>query len=194
MDFNEYNAVLGYYQVQSCLEFARGPAVLDLPCGDGLLTALFSDHFERIVGVDASSVHLARARERVPQGEFHEALIEELELDEKFDSVSMTLLLHCIPGGMQHKARVFDQVLPYVVPGGRIFGTTVLHEGVEHKSLAPMGEPAGPDMVGLLQRRPVRSKPSKTMLIGCRPPGDFGTGVRTIRVWMAGPATVSDHS
>src|SRR2546427_13125007 len=89
VDFNEYNAILGYYQVQSCLEFAHGPAVLDLPCGDGLLTSMFSEHFERVVGVDASSTHLAKARRRLPSAEFHECLIEEVELEEKFDSVFM---------------------------------------------------------------------------------------------------------
>jgi 2-polyprenyl-3-methyl-5-hydroxy-6-metoxy-1,4-benzoquinol methylase len=93
VDFNEYNSILGYYQVQSCLEFARGPAVLDLPCGDGLLTSMFSRHFERVVGVDASGAHLARARARLPEAEFHEALIEELELNEKFDSVFMLNIL-----------------------------------------------------------------------------------------------------
>lgn len=93
VDFNEYNTILGYYQVQSCLEYAHGPAVLDLPCGDGLLTRLFSEHFERVVGVDASSTHLAQARQRLPEVEFHEALIEDLELDEKFDSVFMLNIL-----------------------------------------------------------------------------------------------------
>jgi 2-polyprenyl-3-methyl-5-hydroxy-6-metoxy-1,4-benzoquinol methylase len=93
VNFNEYNSVVGYYQVQSCLEFARGPAVLDLPCGDGLLTSMFSSHFERVVGVDASSVHLARARQRLPEVEFHEALIEDLQLDEKFNTVLMLNVL-----------------------------------------------------------------------------------------------------
>jgi 2-polyprenyl-3-methyl-5-hydroxy-6-metoxy-1,4-benzoquinol methylase len=93
VDFNEYNSVLGYYQVQSCLKYAHGPAVLDLPCGDGLLTSMFSEHFERVVGVDASRTHLARARQRLPDVEFHESLIEDLQLDEKFDSVFMLNIL-----------------------------------------------------------------------------------------------------
>jgi len=92
-NFNEYNSIVGYYQVQSCLEFAQGPAVLDVPCGDGLLTSMFSRHFERVVGVDASSTHLAKARQRLPGVEFHEALIEDLRLDEKFNTVLMLNIL-----------------------------------------------------------------------------------------------------
>ncbi|RJL35880.1 class I SAM-dependent methyltransferase [Bailinhaonella thermotolerans] len=51
---------------------------------------------------------------------------------ERFDSVGMNFLLHCLPGGMSAKAVVFDHVLPYVAPGGRVFGSTVLADGVEH--------------------------------------------------------------
>jgi hypothetical protein len=36
----------------------------------------------------------------------------------------------------------------------------------EHKSLAPDGEPAGPETIGLLQRRPVKSSPENTDLTG----------------------------
>lgn len=121
VNFNEYNAILGYYQVQSCLEFAHGPAVLDLPCGDGLLTSMFSEHFERVVGVDASSSHLAMARERLPGVEFHESLIEDLELDEKFDTVFMLNVLEHVedPTAVLRKAAEFlkdDGVLIVHVP------------------------------------------------------------------------------
>ena len=91
--FAEYNAMLGYYQVQASLEHAHGPAALDLACGDGLLTALFAEHFDHVVGVDASNRHLATARERLPSVEFHESLIETLHLEERFDTVLMLNIL-----------------------------------------------------------------------------------------------------
>ncbi|MEU9336277.1 class I SAM-dependent methyltransferase [Streptomyces sp. NPDC048290] len=55
---------------------------------------------------------------------------------EKYDSAGLNFLLHCLPGGMAHKARVFDHVRAHVVPGGRIFGSTVLTEGVPHSGRA----------------------------------------------------------
>ena len=75
VEFDQYNTILAYYQVQSCLEHARGRSVLDLACGDGTLTELLRDHFDRVVAVDASGVHLDKAKERVPEAEFIESLI-----------------------------------------------------------------------------------------------------------------------
>jgi 2-polyprenyl-3-methyl-5-hydroxy-6-metoxy-1,4-benzoquinol methylase len=91
--FPEYNAILGYYQADSCIELGHGPCILDLPCGDGTLTKIFTEHFDRVVGVDASKTHLVEARKRAPNAEYHLALIEELDIDEKFDSIFMINIL-----------------------------------------------------------------------------------------------------
>ncbi len=56
---------------------------------------------------------------------------------DRFDSAGLNFLLHCLPGGMRHKARVFDHVLPYLKPDGRVFGCTVLASGVAHGRFAP---------------------------------------------------------
>ena len=60
---------------------------------DGTMTAMFRERFPRVVGVDASGKHLAEARRRCPNVEFHESLIEDLELPERFDSVLMLDIL-----------------------------------------------------------------------------------------------------
>jgi len=44
----------------------------------------------------------------------------------KFDSVGMNFLLHCLPGSVPQKAVVFDNLAPYLTPGARVFGSTVL--------------------------------------------------------------------
>lgn len=86
---SQYNKYLAKYKVLSCLEHAKGRSLLDLACGDGMMTAMFAEKFQRVVGVDASSRHVAEARKRVPTAEFYESLIEELELKEQFDAVFM---------------------------------------------------------------------------------------------------------
>lgn len=91
--FDAYNSVLAYYQAMSCLENAHGTSLLDMPCGDGLVTSMMGARFERVVGVDASGKHLSEARKRVPSGEFYEALIEELQTDERFDTITMLNVL-----------------------------------------------------------------------------------------------------
>lgn len=84
---SEYNAYLAKYKVESCIENSRGSSLLDLACGDGMMTEMFKRHFSRVVGVDASASHIADARKRCPDVEFHECLIEDFDIDEKFDSV-----------------------------------------------------------------------------------------------------------
>lgn len=91
--YEDYNGILGFYQAQSCLELARGDSLLDLPCGDGTLTKMLAPRFRRVVGVDASGAHLARAREILPDVVFHEALIEDFETPERFGTVTMINIL-----------------------------------------------------------------------------------------------------
>jgi len=95
----------------------------------------------RVVLVDLNAQVLRKASRKLrafnPKAVRRDVL-QPLDLgDEQFDSVGMNMLLHCIPGGMHYKAKVFDQVLPYLAPGGRIFGATVLSEGVDHRKAAP---------------------------------------------------------
>ena len=51
-----------------------------------------------------------------------------------FDSVGLNYLLHCLPGDMAGEggkaATVFANVTPHVTPGGVVFGSTILTEGV----------------------------------------------------------------
>lgn len=91
--FSDYNSVLGFYQAKACLEHARGTSLLDMPCGDGTLTSMLAPSFEHVVGVDASSKHLALARQALPQAQFHEALIEEYQTTERFSTITMLNIL-----------------------------------------------------------------------------------------------------
>jgi 2-polyprenyl-3-methyl-5-hydroxy-6-metoxy-1,4-benzoquinol methylase len=91
--FADYNSVLGYYQAVACLEHARGDSLLDMPCGDGTLTAVLAPRFKRVVGLDASSKHLAKARAVLPSAELHEALIEDFQTSERFDTITMINVL-----------------------------------------------------------------------------------------------------
>ena len=46
------------FKVESCLDHARGNALLDIACGDGLMTQMFARHFGTVVGVDANGAVL----------------------------------------------------------------------------------------------------------------------------------------
>ena len=43
-----------------------------------------------------------------------------------FDSVALLYLLHCLPGNMERKARVFDHLRPLMNDGAVLFGATIV--------------------------------------------------------------------
>ena len=47
--YENYNTMLGYYQAQACLEHARGNSLLDMPCGDGALTAMLASNLSGLL-------------------------------------------------------------------------------------------------------------------------------------------------
>jgi 2-polyprenyl-3-methyl-5-hydroxy-6-metoxy-1,4-benzoquinol methylase len=58
-------------------------------------------------------------------------VLEEVAFDgEKFDSVGVNYLLHCLPGDMATKARAFDFLTALMNPGAVLFGSTLLQGGV----------------------------------------------------------------
>ena len=124
VNYADYNSILGHYQAKACLEHARGDSLLDMPCGDGLLTALMAPNFKRVVGVDASNTHLEQAKQRLRGADFHHVLIEDLELDERFDTVTMLNVLEHVtdPVGLLKKAATFlskDGILIVHVPNAQ---------------------------------------------------------------------------
>nr|CAJ42328.1 O-methyl transferase [Streptomyces steffisburgensis] len=90
----------------------------------------------RIALVDLNPLVLKKAATRLRRfapATYQRDVLSPFELGgERYESAGLNFLLHCLPGGMAHKARVFDHVRAHVVPGGRIFGSTVLAEGVPH--------------------------------------------------------------
>ena len=53
-----------------------------------------------------------------------------------FDSLALNYLLHCLPGALDTKGAVFENLAPLVSPGGVVFGATLLHGGVHRNRLA----------------------------------------------------------
>jgi 2-polyprenyl-3-methyl-5-hydroxy-6-metoxy-1,4-benzoquinol methylase len=133
--YSSYNSILGQYQVQSCLEYATGSSALDIPCGDGLLTAEFAKHFSKVVGVDASQSHLEKAKNRLPNVEFHHGLLEDFEYHEKFDNIFMlNVLAHVVEP---------DKALANMVPLLKSDGKIMIHvpnaEAINRKLAVEMG-------------------------------------------------------
>lgn len=119
-----------------------GPRHVDLGPGTGY----FLDNCQntspqrRIALVDLNPEVLVEAATRLRRlrpATFQRDVLFPFELDdERFHSAGLNFLLHCLPGEMARKARVLDHARAHVVPGGRIFGSTVLMDGVRHSKEA----------------------------------------------------------
>ncbi|MGW3134884.1 class I SAM-dependent methyltransferase [Streptomyces sp. NPDC001139] len=88
----------------------------------------------RITLLDLNENALTVAGERIARHQpvcRQRDVLQPLELgDARFESVALNLVLHCLPGPLTRKSVVFDHIIPYLKPGGRIFGSTVLTHGV----------------------------------------------------------------
>ena len=91
--FKAYELMLVEYLVQSVMENAKGSSLLDIACGNGLVTSRLAPHFRRVVGLDASAQHVEKARSDFPHIEFVEGLAEGFATHEKFSTITMLNLL-----------------------------------------------------------------------------------------------------
>lgn len=112
--FAAYESVLGYYLVQSALEHRKPPSLLDVACGNGLLTNMMAPHFKRAVGIDASAAYVAKARQNYPHVEFVHTLAEEYETSECFSTITLISLLEHV----LDPAALLKAVARHLAPSG----------------------------------------------------------------------------
>lgn len=62
-------------------------------------------------------------------------VLEPLPLMERFDSIGLGFLLHCLPGDMTYKARALAHLAAVLSPEGVLFGSTILAADVRHNRL-----------------------------------------------------------
>ncbi|AFY71870.1 Methyltransferase type 11 [Thalassoporum mexicanum PCC 7367] len=91
--------------------------VLDLCCGSGQSTEILVARSPHVVGLDASPMSLARAKQNVPQAEYVEAFAEDMPLeDDSFDLVLTNTALHEMqPDQLQ---QILKQVYRVLKPDG----------------------------------------------------------------------------
>ena len=102
------------YSARTLLPLGRGSSALDVGCNDGLFTKEICRCFRRVVGIDASSLHIERARQTVPEVEFHVALVEEFDPgDELFDTIYILNLLEHLDNPVEVLKRVKSWLSPH---------------------------------------------------------------------------------
>lgn len=85
-----------YRKVLEMLALSASLTVLDIGTGTGSLAGAFADRGHRVTGIDFADRLIARARRRVPSGEFRSMDLVELEQmpSGSFDIVCLAYVLH----------------------------------------------------------------------------------------------------
>ena len=115
---------------------------LDVGVGTGyfLDRCRFPSPTPRVALMDLNPNTLEYASRRIAryQPETHRRnVLDPISLDgRRFDSVGINFVLHCLPGSMASKSVAFDHLAALVNPGGVLFGSTLLHDGVTRSWLA----------------------------------------------------------
>lgn len=90
---NEFDQWAGKLQTVKAMELGRGKSLLDIGCGVGQFTPMFLKKFKRVVGLDPSEEFLKEARKANTKVEYLVGWGEKFKLKEKFDTISMNMLL-----------------------------------------------------------------------------------------------------
>jgi SAM-dependent methyltransferase len=112
----------------------------------GVGTGYFLDHCKfpvanprlALMDLNPNSLKISRQRlERYNPEVYHMSVLELNETKlQSFDSIAITNLLHCLPGTMKTKEIVFKNIRSLLNPGGVVFGSTILWNGVKNSFLA----------------------------------------------------------
>ncbi|KAI1098427.1 S-adenosyl-L-methionine-dependent methyltransferase [Jackrogersella minutella] len=84
-----------------------------------------------IVDNEEGALEVAKQRSKRPDASAVVAdILKPLPTKEKFDSVSMYYLFHCIPATMKEKCSVFSHIRHNMTPDGVLSGANVLGKGI----------------------------------------------------------------
>ena len=133
--FANYNTILAEYKAKSIVEHMQRGDLLDIACGDGYITHLISTYFNNVVGIDASSTHLEKAKRRMPNATFHSVLIEDYCSNTKFSTITMIDLLEHLADPVQ----VLTKVYSLLSDNGRLIIHVPNAEAINRKIAVEMG-------------------------------------------------------
>lgn len=133
-----HNKFLDYFHKRTVLRAVKhvgslvGKCVLDVGCGAGRWTSIWSQHGSRVVGIDISDYSLLANQKQSVETDgtcYGTMLVENLAFRQSsFDMVSSITVLQHIPYGQQKRA--IREIVASVKPGGWI----LIHENVRKYS------------------------------------------------------------
>lgn len=115
---------------------------LEVGVGTGFLLnrVNFSVMSPRVALMDLNPACLAKTQHKLaryaPEIYVQNLLEPVLHTPASFDSIGINYVMHCVPGSFMEKGAVFSHLKPLLKPGGILFGTTVLSQGVRKNLFA----------------------------------------------------------
>lgn len=119
-----FNERLVVYRAKTIRELCKGPKVLELGCGDGLITQELVSYFDDVMAVDASTARVRRAVRRVravkdkkAKVTFHVAMFEDFEPQGSFDTIIASNILEHVdtPTQVLRKAKTWLKEGGYII-------------------------------------------------------------------------------
>jgi hypothetical protein len=115
---------------------------LEVGVGTGFLLnrAVFDSAHPRLGLMDLSRECLEKTKRKVARyapETYVQNLLEPIQYQiDKFDSIGINFVMHCVPGGFKEKGVAFAHLQPLLSENGVLFGTIVLSEDVHKNVLA----------------------------------------------------------
>ncbi len=116
MRANEFDRLVGKLQIIKAMELGVGNSLLDVGCGIGYFTPMFLEKFDKVVGLDSNENYLRVARKASKKVRYVAGRGETFNLDEKFDTISMNMLLEHVDDPIA----LLKNCKKHLAKGGRI--------------------------------------------------------------------------
>ncbi len=115
--FATYELLLGEYIARTILDRAKPPSLLDVACGNGVLTRMLAPAFQRVVGIDISESAIEHARANCPGAEFVVGRAEDYVADRPFTMITLVNLIEHV----LDPVRLLGSLARSLEPGGEMF-------------------------------------------------------------------------
>jgi SAM-dependent methyltransferase len=115
---------------------------LEVGVGTGFLLnrAVFDSAHPRLALMDLSRECLEKTKRKVARyapETYIQNLLEPIDQKiDKFDSIGVNYVMHCVPGNFKEKGIAFSHMRPLLSENGVLFGTSVLSEDIHQNLLA----------------------------------------------------------
>jgi ubiquinone/menaquinone biosynthesis C-methylase UbiE len=132
--YNGFTKYFWRYPKEKMIQLYRdrmGTKHADVGVGTGYVIDKANPESLDLTLLDLSKACLDKAAKRLARYSPKTAelnLLEPIQLDDCFDSISLNFVMHCVAGDFNQKGVAFEYLKPLLKPQGVLFGTTIIKD------------------------------------------------------------------